>query len=169
MTAVNLNRAIRGPVTAVPVVAGKGVRIVPDTVNNRFVVEADETVLYAASTDAGTTLSVNDYITLSESLTHFEKVKIYYAMQQGWGGAVSHEIYKVSGGQKIVLEQLWFREQSGYNNYWQSITFSKYSDTNLTITLVDASQRPLLQNSWGSTGLTLTVFKVVGINRIANN
>ena len=46
MTAVNLNRAIRGPVTAVPVVAGHGVRIVPDTVNNRFVVELDETVLY---------------------------------------------------------------------------------------------------------------------------
>lgn len=42
MTAVNLNRAIRGPVTAVPVVAGKGVRIVPDVENNRFVVEAEE-------------------------------------------------------------------------------------------------------------------------------
>lgn len=153
----------------VDIVAGPGIVVDnPDGNTLRVSLREDyEEVLYAASTDAGTTLSVNGYITLSESLTHFEKVKIYYALQQSWGGAVSHEIYKVSGDQRIVLEQLWFREQSGYNNYWQTITFSKYSDTNLTITLVDGSQRPLLQNSWGSTGLTLTVFKVVGINRIA--
>ena len=155
----------------VDIVAGPGIVIDnPDGNTLRVSLREDyEEVLYAASTDAGTALSVNGYITLSESLTHFEKVKIYYALQQSWGGAVSHEIYKVSGDQRIVLEQLWFREQSGYNNYWQTITFSKYSDTNLTITLVDGSQRPLLQNSWGSTGLTLTVFKVVGIHRIANN
>lgn len=155
----------------VDIVAGPGIVIDnPDGNTLRVSLREDyEEVLYAASTDAGTTLSVNGYITLSESLTHFEKVKIYYALQQSWGGAVSHEIYKVSGDQRIVLEQLWFREQSGYNNYWQTITFSKYSDTNLTITLVDGSQRPLLQNSWGSTGLTLTVFKIVGVHRIANN
>ena len=155
----------------VDIVAGPGIVIDnPDGNTLRVSLREDyEEVLYAASTAAGTTLNVNDYITLSESLTHFEKVKIYYALQQSWGGAVSHEIYKVSGDQRIVLEHLWFREQSGYNNYWQTITFSKYSDANLTITLVDGSQRPLLQNSWGSTGLTLTVFKVVGIHRIANN
>lgn len=155
----------------VDIVAGPGIVIDnPDGNTLRVSLREDyEEVLYAASTDAGTTLSVNDYITLSESLTHFEKVKIYYALQKSWGGCLSHEIFKVSGDQRIVLEQLWFREQSGYNNYWQTITFSKYSDTNLTITLVDGSQRPLLQNSWGTTGLALTVFKVVGIHRIANN
>lgn len=155
----------------VDIVAGPGIVIDnPDGNTLRVSLREDyEEVLYAASTDAGTTLSVNDYITLSESLTHFEKVKIYYALQKSWGGCLSHEIFKVSGDQRIVLEHLWFREQSGYNNYWQTITFSKYSDTNLTITLVDGSQRPLLQNSWGTTGLALTVFKVVGIHRIANN
>ena len=155
----------------VDIVAGPGIVIDnPDGNTLRVSLREDyEEVLYAASTDAGTTLSVNDYITLSESLTHFEKVKIYYALQKSWGGCLSHEIFKVSGDQRIVLEQIWFREQSGYNNYWQTITFSKYSDTNLTITLVDGSQRPLLQNSWGTTGLALTVFKVVGIHRIANN
>ena len=153
----------------VDIVAGPGIVIDnPDGNTLRVSLREDyEEVLYAASTDAGTTLSVNDYITLSESLTHFEKVKIYYALQKSWGGCLSHEIFKVSGDQRIVLEQLWFREQSSYNNYWQTITFSKYSDTNLTITLVDGSQRPLLQNSWGTTGLSLTVFKVVGIHRIA--
>lgn len=43
MTAVNLNRAVRGPVTAVPIVAGKGVRLVADTENNRWVAELDIT------------------------------------------------------------------------------------------------------------------------------
>ena len=38
-------QAVRGPVTAVPVVAGKGVRLREDTENNRVVAEADETVL----------------------------------------------------------------------------------------------------------------------------
>ena len=75
MTAVNLNRVIRGPVTAVPVVAGKGVRLVADTENNRRVVEADETVLWE-----GTGWSVGDTgqsITLSESPLNFETIKVY--------------------------------------------------------------------------------------------
>ena len=72
MTAVNLNRAIRGPVTAVPVVAGKGVRIVPDVENNRFVAEADETVLYEDASGA------IDNITLSEAMSNFERIKIVW-------------------------------------------------------------------------------------------
>ena len=72
MTAVNLNRAVRGPVTAVPVVAGKGVRLVADTVNNGFFVEADETVLYEGTF----THQTFPDITLSESYTNFEKLEI---------------------------------------------------------------------------------------------
>ena len=159
---------VEGPVD---IVAGPGIVIDnPDGNTLRVSMSnAYEEILYAASSDAGTTLSVNDYITLSESLTHFEKVKIYFVLQKSWGVCLSHEMYKVDGDTRIVLEQLWYREQSGYNNYWQTITFSKYNDINHTITLMDGSQRPLLQNTWGSTGLTLTVFKVVGINRIASN
>lgn len=71
MTAINSNRAIRGPVTAVPVVAGKGVRIVPDVENNRFVVEADETVLFYDSDGTATTTA-----TLSEPPTNFERIGI---------------------------------------------------------------------------------------------
>ncbi len=70
MTAINSNRAIRGPVTAVPVVAGKGVRLVADTENNRWVVEADETVL--CNTDS------NSSCTLSEAYTNFERIKIVW-------------------------------------------------------------------------------------------
>ena len=77
MTAVNLNRAIRGPVTSVPVVAGHGVRIVPDTVNNRFVVEADETVLWE-NTEGKLTKDLTFPLTLSEEITNFERVKFLY-------------------------------------------------------------------------------------------
>ena len=94
-------------------------------------------------------------------------MKVYFSLQPSWGGKLSSEIYKVSGDQRIVLEQLWYREQSNYNNYWQTISFSKYTDSDLKITLIDSAQRPVLQTSWNSTGLTLTIFKVVGINRIS--
>lgn len=70
MTAVNLNRAIRGPVTAVPVVAGKGVRFVEDVPNNRVVAEVDETVLFDGN---GTP---TDNAALSESPFNFEKIMV---------------------------------------------------------------------------------------------
>ena len=71
MTAINSNRAIRGPVTAVPVVAGKGVRLTADTENNRWVVEADETVLWEGNQEAGNT------VVLSESSANFERLAVY--------------------------------------------------------------------------------------------
>lgn len=75
MTAVNLNRAVRGPVTAVPVVAGNGVRLVADTENNRWVVEADETVLWEGT--AWTVSDTGQSITLSESPLNFETIRVY--------------------------------------------------------------------------------------------
>lgn len=75
MTAINSNRAIRGPVTAVPVVAGKGVRLVADTENNRWVVEADETVLWEGKQVAGNTVS------LSESAANFEKLAVFVSCE----------------------------------------------------------------------------------------
>ena len=66
-------QAIRGPVTAVPVVAGKGVRFVEDVENNRVVAEADETVLWEQSSYTYGITSV----TLSESYKNFETIKIF--------------------------------------------------------------------------------------------
>ena len=157
--------------TPVDIVAGPGIAIDnPD--GNTLRVSAGvaaETVLYESSSELGTTLSVNDYVDISESFAHFDMIRICYSLQANWGGKCTAEIYKVSGSQRIVLEQLWYREQSGYNNYWQTITFSKYDDTTLKLTLMDGSQRPLLNNAWGSTGLPLTIYKIVGIHRIASN
>ena len=72
MTAINSNRAIRGPVTAVPVVAGKGVRLVADTENNRWVVEADETVLWSGSLGA-----TGSSQALSESIYNFNAIEVH--------------------------------------------------------------------------------------------
>ena len=76
MTAINSNRAIRGPVTAVPVVAGHGVRFVEDVQNNRVVAEADETVLWTGDTGQiliGTTGTCN----LTESALNFDRLRLY--------------------------------------------------------------------------------------------
>ena len=69
MTAIN-PQAVRGPVTAVPVVAGKGVRLREDVENNRVVAEADETVLFENATAV---TSGN----LSETPANFEYIKVY--------------------------------------------------------------------------------------------
>lgn len=71
MTAINANRAIRGPVTAVPIVAGHGVRIVPDVENNRFVVESDETLLFEDPNGTGENSG-----TLTEAYTNFERLRL---------------------------------------------------------------------------------------------
>ena len=71
MTVINSNRAVRGPVTAIPLVAGKGVKITADTVNNRWVVEADETVLWEGNGTSGTTMN------LTETAKNFATIKIY--------------------------------------------------------------------------------------------
>ena len=79
MTAIN-PQAVRGPVTAVPVVAGHGVRLREDVENNRVVAEADETVLWDGE---GTALAT---ATLDESIYNFERLAIYLDM----GGALIH-------------------------------------------------------------------------------
>lgn len=78
MTAINSNRAIRGPVTAVPVVAGKGVRLREDVENNRVVAEVDETVLWSGT--VGSTGSTKD---LSEDTRNFEKIRVYTQVSTG--------------------------------------------------------------------------------------
>ena len=83
MTAINSNRAIRGPGTAVPVVAGKGVRLVADTENNRIVAEADDTVLWS-----GTSSGSNPEFSLSESMANFEYIEFHAVDDDGWVGSV---------------------------------------------------------------------------------
>lgn len=159
MTAINSNRAIRGPVTAVPVVAGKGVRLVADTENNRWVVEADETVLWEGT--------ATNSCTISEAISHFEKIRLTLTDINGKATDVILESTSATtwptnipsmGPSNAGITFLWV-ELSGTT---LSISKSKTMTTNFT----DASA------SWSySTDATHrnALLKVVGINRIASN
>lgn len=61
MTVINSNRAVRGPVTAVPLVAGNGVVITADTVNNRYVAEIDSDYIVTTEETVGSySVGTND-------------------------------------------------------------------------------------------------------------
>lgn len=170
MTAVNLNRAVRGPVTAVPIVAGKGVRLVADTQNNRWVVEADETVLYNGGT-AGTSSDV----TLSESLANFERIGIFFsigeAYEQGdyWYGG-KWQFFE--SADLAVTKKLSISDNMNNGNTGNTLNFRNQSYTisadNLTLTYLRTTQLYFNGSSWAvSTTATCKVYKVIGINRIS--
>lgn len=167
MTAINSNRAIRGPVTAVPFVAGTGVRLVPDTANNRFVVEADETVLWTGSINTTSTTA-----SLSEATNNFEKIKVY----------IQANGYNV---QSTVVHELVLNYRSDFSN--DAVAFVQASEIHSSIT----TQCTIYLHFTGSfgTGLKLEsgskwvgdvltegvtaypfkLVKVVGVNRITSN
>ena len=171
MTAINSNRAIRGPVTAVPVVAGKGVRLVADTDNNRWVVEADETVLWEDADNTTQLYSGATSFNLSESYLNFERIRVYY--RHSFSGSISSiaEAYVLGSNVRLGID--------GYpqgDNAW--ILFDRaliqFLTTSPTTMTVSATTRAGLSIS-GST-ITATTsnngivpIKVVGINRIASN
>lgn len=152
MTAVNLNRAIRGPVTAVPVVAGKGVRLVADTVNNRYVVEADETVLFENSTTGG---SGAHSVTLSESLYNFEFARFVVCDDAKHYGVIYMDMtVSPTNGTCAVYWADGFRALTVSTS--NGITWS-----------IDGKQ------NWGGGGGTigstvLSINKVTGINRVSS-
>ena len=171
MTAVNLNRAIRGPVTAVPVVAGKGVRIVPDTANNRFVVEADETVLWEGfKTDIPNT-GVSSY-TLSELATNFETVRIEYVLQ--------NNIYSPTDlgnkGSGTVFYEI-NNEKARYITYIHCVMNGNNSTTDFSLYDIDTNIYNMNALTWNvksvlrgqtTNGVWFHITKIVGINRISS-
>lgn len=159
MTAINSNRAIRGPVTAVPVVAGKGVRLVADTENNRWVVEADETVLYDCSNNY---VYGTSSVTLSESYKNFEIIKVLNSK-----GNV--QFYYPANNQGVTLLTL----TNISNAYLWLIPWTFTSDTVFSgatgklwvvgsTTVVDVANNAGL-NRW------IQPIKIIGVNRIASN
>jgi hypothetical protein len=159
MTAINSNRAIRGPVTAVPVVAGKGVRLVADTENNRWVVEADETVLWSNASGSSS-------IALSEPMTNFERCRFKMKSDQG-----NH--YDFAGKRVGNVIVLFFTH--GDANAWSTWMVLDYDTSTDTITVRHTKS---LGHSFTSNSTTLSgavdsykdaIVEVVGINRIASN
>lgn len=162
MTAINSNRAIRGPVTAVPVVAGKGVRLVADTENNRWVVEADETVLWEGN---GTALSS---ATLDESIYNFESVRIDLFMGDS---NIQSKYVRVYNSPTYISTGGITTESSTYVTYVFACSIN-ISNSGKTLTvpqkgngfavLTNGSIAYFQDNNIG------TVRRIVGINRIQN-
>lgn len=156
MTAMNLNRAIRGPVTAVPVVAGKGVRIVPDVENNRFVVEADETVLWE-----GTPGSSSYQITLSENLSNFE----YFAVEwKSYERRYRDNFNAATTAQSITLGACFVNNDG---NYEKSLTTWGTTDGSAYIwkATIHGGFQSSQSSSWNSNVVPL---RIIGINRISS-
>ena len=160
MTAINSNRAIRGPVTAVPVVAGKGVRLTADTVNNRWVVEADETVLY----ESNTAVQQGNTFTLSETPNNFDSVKIYLVHNEN--NTAWSQVFEYPGIATRYDMVLYACDQSS------NLLFDKfyYSRSGTTVT-VGLRKRHNLSTAAQVSDLTYPsyIMKVVGVNRIASN
>lgn len=167
MTVINSNRAVRGPVTGVPVVAGKGVRLVADTQNNRWVVEADETVLWegSLSTTTGTA-------TLSEATGNFERIKVYIqATGVSDQSTIVHElslVYRPDNGYDALAYVAGYEKHSNVTT--QNMIYLHFTGTYGTGLRLEAGSK------WvGSTftervsSYNFTVVKVVGVNRIASN
>lgn len=161
MTAVNLNRAIRGPVTAVPVVAGKGVRLVADTVNNRFVVEADETVLWEGTR--------TNSVTLSESAYNFEFLRIEFDEN---ANNAPNPILTIKPS-AVMTTGFCF----GAGNAWLGIIYMTLTD-NTGLSIIGSkglnfgafnSTTVNITASVGTDQLSNSIVKVVGVNRIASN
>ena len=147
MTAINSNRAIRGPVTAVPVVAGKGVRLVADTVNNRWVVEADETVLFNGT--AATS------VTCSEALSNFSRVRVSLKSN---AFATLYETEFDTADASVGF----FFMGGNVHGYGAQIGVSS-----TTVAISGALHVWFNAGGCGSEAATIVIKKVVGINRIA--
>ena len=163
MTAINSNRAIRGPVTAVPVVAGKGVRLVADTVNNRIVAEADEVELFSGT-------AANTNVALNEALDNFERIKIYAY----WKGVNTYDYYGYSVTE-IYTSELSVGKRFTVNVFcnlndseFYSIANFSVASTKTQLNLVNVKRASLTEQLIAQNDGP-TVYKVVGINRIASN
>lgn len=170
MTAINSNRAIRGPVTAVPVVAGKGVRLVADTENNRWVVEADETVLYSGLKTIGDTGSAT--YQLSESPLNFQYIKVYCCALDGSFTPESSHI-----NQAVSMVEWDTTIYTPYNTFI-SLLMNGQVGTSFAQHWISANISGIRTTSWSVQGSLdsgtsnskwFHIYKIVGINRIASN
>ena len=167
MTVINSNRAVRGPVTAIPLVAGKGVKITADTVNNRFVAEVDETVLWE-NTEGKLTKDLTFPLTLSENITNFERVKFLY------------------GGDSYIQNAHWIEFEVANNNPYTLYDFRcdgpattgimwRLAKFNINGTVVTNTYNSTinLDTSFAGSGYNATGYnylvKIVGVNRVASN
>lgn len=151
-TLVNNLRAIRGPVTAVPVVGQSGVVVEPDTQNNQVVVRADETVLWEGEFKYG-----DNAINFNESIANFEYIRIINGVGEVFD-------FKDAGYGMFVFGGV-------INDLTANIKFfsvcTSYTSTTLTYNYNRVNQSTYTYSNVSDT--PTKIVKIVGYNRIANN
>lgn len=170
--ATNNLRAVRGPVTAIPVVAGNGVRFVEDTQNNRVIAEVDETVLWESSSSTGETNSSSSAArVLSEPVNNFERIAIYDSSWNNTGCAFTRNEFAVNTNtQTFGTSDSWADysyNPASTNSHYSGWTFYTLGTDHKTLTT-----RGVYRKHMGSNGAPDTatgyILKVVGINRISS-
>lgn len=161
-------KAIRGPVTAVPVVAGKGVRFVQDVENNRVVAEADETVLWTGAE----TLNDNSVIHCSERLDNFSRIDLYAA---GYGTqrnaqVVSFipQISESGSGTDNTFSVIFTNYPGGASLGMRFNVFLFSNDGGTDISLSKSHQFSIVGTTVSTGTPNTTLYRVIGIHRIAN-
>jgi hypothetical protein len=133
-------------------VAGKGVRLTADTENNRWIVEADETVLYENSTTGS---SGAHSVTLSESLYNFELARVVVCDDANHYGVIYMDMtVSPTNGACAIL--------------WSDGLRTLFVETSNGTTWTSGGRQ-----NWGGGGSDLgavvSINKVTGIHRIASN
>jgi len=169
-TLVNNLRAIRGPVTAVPMVGQSGVVVEPDTANNQVVVRADETVLFSGD------LMVSSTANLSESWHNFDRIKVYGYVSPG-GGMVAEA--RTADLEAAIIDNTpcpdinlsTVASWSHRDNFNIIASVPVVFSANTTVTTLNGRIMGYWNDRWqvSFTESRIHVTKIVGINRIANN
>jgi hypothetical protein len=149
-------------------VAGKGVRLTADTENNRWIVEADETVLY--QNDNPSQILADTNLTLSESYMNFEKIKL--ELLASAGSSANATYYVESPVLQNAITELSTLPVCSTSTQMHDLNSFVFQTTATTTCTVKSSGTRL---NVGGAGITTTasrgvrVFKIVGVNRIASN
>lgn len=160
MTAIN-PQAVRGPVTAIPVVAGVGVQFREDVPNNRVIAETDETVLSSTATVVGIDVEIN----LSESYTNFQSLKVFAIRNPTAGQCPACNEFMVDADHNVINFMTPLLT-AGSTDLIIDTFKGTLTSTKLTIT---AFTRKTFSGTTMSTATNapVTITKIVGINRIA--
>ena len=123
MTAINANRAIRGPVTAVPLVAGNGVRLTADTVNNRWIAEIDSDFIVTTEETVGSYSVGNSDVSVSKTISKAGYKPVAWMHKFPYAGAINfnEENTNINANNELVFQG--YAKSSGSS---VSITFKLF-------------------------------------------
>lgn len=106
MTVINSNRAVRGPVTAIPLVAGTGVAITADTVNNRYVAEIDSDYIVTTEETIGSYSIGGSDVSISKTISKAGYKPIAWMHKFGFATSIyfNEENTKINANNELAFQ-----------------------------------------------------------------